>query len=138
MTAPLRLGGYSAGDLQLLTAVDGVAVKAIKGLDLLVADAAAQVLLGNAPEGVALDHGVYAVGHRRTTRRRQVGDLHRGHDGVGAALVLVDDRTVAGNLVDIPFLLPHPGGDGLTAVVLRPGDGHQIAGLDFSARQHAI
>ena len=95
MTAPLRLGGYSVGDLQLLAAVDGVAVKAVEGLDLLVANAAAQVLFGNAPEGIALDHGVNAVGHRRAPRRCQVGDPHRGHDGVGAALVLVDDRTVA-------------------------------------------
>ena len=54
MTAPLRLGGYSVGDLQLLTAVDGVAVKAVECLDLLVANAAAQILLGNAPEDVAL------------------------------------------------------------------------------------
>ena len=62
MTAPLRLDRYSVGDLQLLTAVDGVAVKTVEGLDLLVADTAAQILLGDAPEGVALDHGVDGTG----------------------------------------------------------------------------
>lgn len=120
-------------NLQLLAAVDGVAFKTVEGLDFLVAGPAAQVLLGNAPKGVAIDYVVDTVGYRGAPRRSQVGNPYRGHNGVGAALILIDDRTVSGHFTDIPLLFLDPGGDGLSAVILRPGDGYQVTDLDSAA-----
>lgn len=51
-------------NLQLLPGVNGVRAQPIERLDFLVPRAAAKLLGGDAPEGVALDHGVGFIGCR--------------------------------------------------------------------------
>lgn len=51
-------------NLQLLPGVNGVRAQPIERLDFLVPRAAAKLLGGDAPEGVALDHGVGFISWR--------------------------------------------------------------------------
>lgn len=72
-------------------------------------------------------HGMDAVIFRRLCADYgECGDLDGRHDGVSAALVTVDDRTVTADLIDIPAQFAHPGRDGFAAVVGTAGDGHKV------------
>ena len=78
-----------------------------------------------------MHHGVDAVilGGFRACQGKRRG-LDRRHDGVSAALVTVDDRTVTADLIDIPAQFAHPGRDGFAAIVGAACDGHEVTGLD--------
>ena len=72
-------------------------------------------------------HGMDAVFFRRLCADYgECGDLDGRHDGVSAALVTVDDRTVTADLIDIPAQFAHPGRDGFAAVVGTAGDSHKV------------
>lgn len=75
-----------------------------------------------------MHHGVDAVIFRRhCADYGECGNLDGRHDGVSAALVPIDDRTVTADLIDIPAQFAHPGRDGFAAIVGAAGDGHEVA-----------
>ena len=99
--------------------------------DLLVAAAVAEVLLGDSPEGVAMHHGMNAVGFGRLCADYgESGNLDGRHDGISAALIPVDNGAVTADLIDIPAELLHPAGDGFAAIVGAACDGHEVTDLD--------
>ena len=114
-------------DFQLHAAVEDIAFQTVERNDFLVAAAVAEVLLGDSPERIPMHHGMDAVIFRRLCAGYgECGNLDGRHDGVPAALVPVDDRTVPADLIDIPAEFLHPGRDGFTAVVGAAGDGHEV------------
>ena len=118
-------------DLQLHTAVDDIAFQPIQADDFLIAATVAEIFLGNRPEGVAMHHGVDAVilcGF--CANYGECGNLDGRHDGISAALVPVDDRTVTAGFIDIPTQLLHPGRDGFPTIIGATRDGHEVTGLD--------
>ena len=76
-------------------------------------------------------HGMDAVviGGFRACQGKRRG-LDRRHDGVPAALILVDDGTVAADLDHIPAELLHPAGNGFAVIVGAARDGHEVTDLD--------
>ena len=115
-------------NLQLHAAVDDIALQPVQTDDFLISAAVAEILLGDCPEGVTMHHGVDAVilGGFRACHGKCRG-FDRRHDGVPAGFILVDDRTITADLIDIPTQFAHPGRDSFTAVVGAAGDGHKIA-----------
>ena len=118
-------------DFQLYAAVDDIAFQSVQTDDLLVAAAVAEVLLGDSPEGVAMHHGMNAVGFGRLCADYgESGNLDGRHDGISAALIPVDNGAVTADLIDIPAELLHPAGDGFAAIVGAACDGHEVASFD--------
>ena len=66
----------------------------------------------------------------------EIGGVDGAADGVLAVLALVDNDPRAVCLEHIPVLPEYPGGDGFAAVVLRPGDLHEVALLEGNNRGH--
>ena len=59
--------------------------------------------------------------------------MDRRHDLVGAAAILVDDRSGTADLDDLPFLAEHEAGDGCSIVPFGSGlDGDPIADFDLA------
>lgn len=120
-------------DLQLHAAVDDIGFQTVQLDDLRVAVSFAEVLHGNVPQGIPVNNGMYTVGFGGfSIDERQIGHLHRGHNGVFDVLALVDDCTVAGYAMNIPVLRFDPGWNRLSAVILRAGDFHKVACLNSS------
>ena len=108
------MGFISVRDFQLHAAVEDIAFQFVQTDNLLVAAAVAEVLLGDCPEGVPMYHCMDAVIFRRLCADYgECGNLDGRHDGISAALVPVDDRTVTADLMDIPAQFAYPGRDGL-------------------------
>ena len=115
-------------NLQLHAAVDDIALQPVQTDDFLISAAVAEILLSDSPEGIPMHHGMDAVILRRfCADYRECRGLDRRHNGVSAALIPVDDRTITADLIDIPTQFAHPGRDSFTAVVGAAGDGHKIA-----------
>ena len=89
-----------------------------------VAPQAADDLAGKLVHGLMRDCG----------HQLKVDGVDGAADGVPAVLASVDNDPRTVSLQDIPVLRLHPSGDGLAAVVLGPGDLHQIALLERRGR----
>ena len=118
-------------DPKSLPRIDDRRFKAIELNDLCVAGSVCEVGLCNSPERVATYHSVDAVvlGGFRACHGKRRG-LDRRHNGVSAGLILVDDRTVAADLDNIPAELLHPAGNGFAVIVDVARDGHEVTDLD--------
>ena len=68
-----------------------------------------------------------------TVHRRQLRHTNRGHNSIRTALVLVDDSTIIVNLLYIPVLISHPGGNGLSAIILGTCDLNKVTRFDGRA-----
>ena len=96
------MGRGLVGDFQFHAAVDDIGGQAVQFLDLHIAATLTEVLDGNIPESITLDHGMYPITRLGGISGFQVGCLHRGHDSISAILAPVDYNTVTAGGVDIP------------------------------------
>lgn len=96
------VGRGLVGDFQFHAAVDDIGGQAVQFLDLHIAATLTEVLDGNIPESITLDHGMYLITRLGGISGFQVGCLHRGHDSISAILAPVDYNTVTAGGVDIP------------------------------------
>ena len=72
------MGRGLVGDFQFHAAVDDIGGQAVQFLDLHIAATLTEVLDGNIPESITLDHGMYPITRLGGISGFQVGCLHRG------------------------------------------------------------